>query len=166
MDRALLTGIAVFVAIRGAALLAPERSSSEETGVAGAAEPEQRRVPAASRPVLNNRGGGDLGACLGVVMRDDPWEGLPTLNALDLEDAGSEFLVTLSLARTRLKDVHVRLDGTVLTVQARRDGADGIGSWNLVRRVMLPAPADPGRPPQAQVTNGLLLVRVPKHAVE
>lgn len=102
---------------------------------------------------------------LGEVL-EQSWEGLPAYPAMDMADLGSEFLLTFCLTGFEQADVHVRMQGSVLTVLAERNDASLERTQRLQRRVQLPEAVAPGTVPLAYWTNGLLRVRVRKTGIQ
>jgi len=91
------------------------------------------------------------------------WDRLRASPTLDMRHTESGYLVTFSIPGVHADDLGVLLDGRVLTVRAwcAAPGYPG-GGQRYERRILLPGPVGAAEEAQAQLTNGLLRVHVPK----
>jgi HSP20 family molecular chaperone IbpA len=92
------------------------------------------------------------------------WEMLNASPSLDMRDTDGDYLVTFSIPDVEPDGLGVMLDGRVLTVRAECGGTLAHpGSQRCYeRRVLLPGPVGEAEDAQAQLTNGILRVRIPK----
>lgn len=91
------------------------------------------------------------------------WEQLPASPSLDMRSTEGGYLVTFNIPDVHSEDLGVLLEGRMLTVRALC-GAPGVegGLRRYERRVLLPGPVGAAEDAQAQLTNGILRVHVPR----
>lgn len=104
----------------------------------------------------------DARSSVRMMMRDERWDQLPTLSAMDLRDSGDAFDIRLSLSGFGLEDILLRIDGSVLSVQAQHQHAGGAATFNVIRRILLPVAVNRDQPPHCGLTNGVLHIHVAK----
>ena len=105
-----------------------------------------------------------LGASAAPPQFDRGWESLVAAPAMDMEDAGDHYCVSVSLPGIQEEDVGVSLKGRMLTVVTRlrpagQPGADGV---QYRQRFLFPGPVTSADEASADFTNGLLRISVPK----
>jgi HSP20 family molecular chaperone IbpA len=90
------------------------------------------------------------------------WDDLPAYPAMNMVDAGSDFLLIFCLPGFADRDVRIQINGTTLTLLASRTDDQPECVRRICRAVQLPDVAASGVPPATFWTNGMLHVRIRK----
>ncbi|QEY58906.1 Hsp20/alpha crystallin family protein [Pseudomonas sp. C27(2019)] len=118
-----------------------------------------------------------MGSLDGFYVQPLHGDPLPQSIKLDVQDIGEAYKVQAELPGVKKEDIHVDIDGAVVTIKAeiKQQDSSGEGSRNLrseryygsvSRRFELPSEIDLEHA-QAQYEEGLLLLELPKRkAVE
>jgi len=99
-----------------------------------------------------------------AIHIDEGWEAILASPTMDMRDGDRDYLVSFSIPGAQTSDIQVSLDGRVLTVQALSpvQGPHFVHMQRFERRVLLPGPIGGAEDASANITNGVLTVRVPK----
>ena len=102
-----------------------------------------------------------LGADINI---DDGWDSLLASPALDMRDTDSDYIVSISIPGVDMDDVKVSLDGRVLSVKALTPASEANHSIvrSYERHILLPGSVGASSKMCANITNGVLRVKVPK----
>ena len=94
---------------------------------------------------------------------DEGWTALGRSPALDMQDAGRNYVVMCSLPGLDDTDINVTLEGRLLTIvgQSSSSARHPFETVQFERRVLLPGPVG-GDDAAAMLTNGMLRIVVPK----
>jgi len=99
-----------------------------------------------------------------LMQFDDGWGSLVASPTLDMRDGGNAYIIVCSLPGCDQSNVRVALDGRLVTIRSDSTtaGHSPARTMHIERRVLLPGPVSQGREPQAQWTNGVLRIEIPK----
>lgn len=95
---------------------------------------------------------------------DDGWDSIMASPALDMRDADSNYIVSISIPETKIDDVDVSLNGRVLSVKASTpiNERNRSGYSHYERNILLPGPVGSASNICARITNGVLRINIPK----
>jgi HSP20 family molecular chaperone IbpA len=104
----------------------------------------------------------DMARFQSAVNLDKGWDGLSVSPTMDMRSSDTGYLVSMSIPGINSSNVDVSLDGRVLTVKADESKGFGSAVRHFQQRILLPGSIGDAGDVQANITNGLLRVYVPK----
>ena len=96
------------------------------------------------------------------------WDSLPAHPALDMREDRDHYAILLTLPGAQPSDVEVLLEGRLLTIKSASawQSAHSSGAHSFVQLVQIPGAIGDATQSEASVTNGSLVITIPKGSRE